>query len=257
MASVLPVGGYGGFRRPYIHRIYPPIKRYRRVPSRSGYGESQSIAAEMKYARKKPRSKRKAIALRKWPTRPFPDVLRCTLSYHVKLHHTTNPRDDNVFSGNSIFRCDVTGAAGQPMLRDQLDAIYTNYRVLSSSICVEIVNSATEGAIVGVLPHPDATAVTTSKQFIEQDRTKYLVIGSDNAHDATGITHYASSKMMFPEVGDKTFDLQAGMAGNPTMEWYWHVFSEDITNAAAQDLYLLVTIAYNTILYVKDMWPVS
>jgi len=231
--------------------LFKSAKRRRIGGKYLGYFGSKNAGKPKSYRKKKPKKERIPRF------KIFPKIMDVCLRYNNAYHYTGNPRQTNIFSGNSIFQCDVTGGAGQPMLHDELEAIYENYQVYASAIEVKVVNSSTEGALIVVLPHNDATAYTNSPRILEQDLAKSIVIGSDNAHDTDGITCHMRTKDLYPGLTGKEIDLHAGMSGNPVIRWYWHLYAEDIPVAAALDLYLNVTIRYYVRLYSKQSWPLS
>jgi len=241
------------YRPPQIQELKGPPMRKRRLPySPSGpYSGYKAFARGRVYGARAYRKKKggqQKYALKRSPFTKVPSIVKYQLAYSTKLHHTTNPRNDNIFTGNAIHECDVTGSTGQPLYHDELEAIYARYRVVSSSIVVQILNSAAEGVCVAVVPTADATALTAQKNACEQARSRYIICGSDNSVDSTSLAHFATSRSLYPGVVTNSSLSQAGMAAGPTLTWYWHVFSESAT-AEAQDCYLYVTIVYNCILF--------
>lgn len=188
----------------------------------------------------------------------MPQVANYKLQFSKRLHFTGNPRQTNRFPGNSLHDMDWTAAAGEEcMYHDQLADIYTRYHVWSSYISVQLINADENGAIVTLFPNGDAVAPTTYDQAAEQHKAKTIVIGSDNAADIQSLYHRAKTADILNHLGKKDDQTNSVFGNNPEYTWLWHLYAENITGAAALDLWILVHIVQNVTVYNTDTLATS
>jgi len=91
---------------------------------------------------------RALVSPSKGPT-PFPDRMRCTLTYsslYISIIANSAAAGRQQFSMNSLFDPDFTGTGAQPEYFDQLGALYNRYRVYGAAIKVVLLPFTTAGA---------------------------------------------------------------------------------------------------------------
>lgn len=177
-----------------------------------------------------------------------PDRMMVCLPYHAApTVSAIGPTSAWVFRGNGIFDPDFTGVGAQPVGYDQWAAIYTRYRVYSSHCEVNVVNpSATEGLQVAVAPATTASVTLSNESFAAKPYVKKAYTGRSTGVDTVTIDNFQSTKKMLgvkdiqysPEYG-------AGIASNPSSQWYWQIQigHQDNANALANTT-MRVTIKY-------------
>lgn len=146
----------------------------------------------------------------------------------------------NVFRANSVFDPDATGTGTQAYLSQWwLKAStlatsgggYNKYRVLGSKFslrCSIQPGAATASNVtVAVLPTTNPTAYGTTHQddVMAGPYVKYRVLGGNT--NGTAIKHYMSTAKVYGDTKQSIKDednYQAVYNGNPTNQWYWHLY---------------------------------
>jgi hypothetical protein len=183
---------------------------------------------------------------------PFvvPDTVYTTLPYvyTAQLNTGSQPYQDQIFRGNSIYDPDYSGAGGQPLGRDEWSNFYQNYRVHSSRISVSFA-SVSGGATqqdVAVVPNTDTSTYNTISRVFETPYETHGALTGVSAKGEITLRNRMTTARIFGvtdtavEVDDQ---FRAAAGANPTNSWYWHVFTSDRGGSEA-NVYITVKINY-------------
>lgn len=160
-----------------------------------------------------------------------------------------------VFSGNSPYDPDVTGVGVQPYGYDQyLNAnLYTVYNCYSSSIKVYFYVEQTYASVrrLHCLLFPFRSATPTVTDISDLRMVPYVKETTyDGANESTRgckISHYKSSRAMFPDVTTRDANFNAAYTTNPGIRWYWILlFHTTDYDDEEIDVYFDVKIKYYT-----------
>lgn len=155
----------------------------------------------------------------------------------------------NVFSVNGLYDPNITGAGHQPHGFDEMNALYNRYNVINTQVRVIFSAQTASGNryCVGVCQTP-GTSLLTNTQYLEgtsawdllpsgsiagETRTLYLAASPGQYF---GIAHPMSEK-----------DIQGTGSGNPTKQFYFHVFAMDEGTANPSAVTATVEIAYTAV----------
>lgn len=156
----------------------------------------------------------------------LPDRFRVTMPYST--YQVFAPAAGAVayytFRGNSVFDPDFTGVGTTAFTYTQLSGLYNRYRVVSSKLFVDAVNTGTT-ALTVVVQATIANAPASATNIIGQ---RHVAEGSISPNGPVAWKHVASAKTHaifgVPESQVMSEDDFAGLTGgNPNNVWYWHV----------------------------------
>lgn len=171
----------------------------------------------------------------------FPNIYVTHLRYNEAWNDTAGAGITYyIYRGNSIFD-PYYGAGGDTVYGyDTISALYGRYKVLSSSIRVEMVNRG--GEPVNVYLYPTYyTAVPTFSTSDAAPNCKRALLNAD-AGKSVVLTHFAKTSDILNVHNDK--DATALMGANPVEPWHWKIYMKNIT-LAALDVFIKVTIRYH------------
>lgn len=196
---------------------------------------------------------------------PVPDVYNCVFTFAENYPALpaigNNFKDQQYYSGNSIFDPDITGATGtQPYYYDQLlgintTGLYTTYNVYASQIEVEAVPSVTNNQVCHIWVIPISSSNVTlpggSATIINPDvypRAKRMTIGTGaNANTVEKITYYLPTyvheNITLERYHGCEEEYSALANTNPAFRSRWLIFVEPV-DQVSQTVYLRVKIKY-------------
>lgn len=143
----------------------------------------------------------------------------------------------NVFSANSGYDPDITGAGGQPRGLDQYFAFYAKAICTSSKITVKgsqtvDTNAGIGSALLGVCLMNKTATETNPKPYIEDPRCSWIQIAGLNSTDQEArLTYGAKSFFDYKDPIDES-DMHFTNAVNASQQAYYHVFAGAITASA-------------------------
>jgi hypothetical protein len=171
-----------------------------------------------------------------------------------------------IFSGNSLFDPDVTGAGGQPLGFDQWAAMYLKYRVLASSIEV---NLATPGAASNaealayfvLTPSNDASAFTTLEAGASQPYAKEWIMNGISGSFMFKPTTSSMETALIMGVSKQSVltddELSALTTASPANQWYWRISGRAADSAATIAVQMTVTVSYLCDFYERNLLGLS
>lgn len=161
-------------------------------------------------------------------------------------------QDTHQFRGNSCYDPDYTGAGVQPYGWDEYTALYGNYQVKASKITVYFQSASSLGSeklTVYLIPTPSATTLATYHDPSDLHRFRNSKSVTVNGHDGTNkykLSHYCTTRKMFPSVSSQDSDYIANTTSNPGIVWYWNVIF-DTSDATLEALIAFdIKITYYT-----------
>lgn len=178
----------------------------------------------------------------------FADMVFAKLSYAEAIG--MNPGTtvfQYAFKGNSIYDPNQTGGGHQPLYHDQYIQVYSKYRVLASSIRVDVINSSGTSALFMVVnPNTTTSGFSTFTELYEQMRSGAPTIVPIAQRISKVIKKYASTRQVCglakSQVYDDTFAAASG--ADPNNVWYWNIFAESTDGTSDVVGTLVVKISY-------------
>jgi len=160
----------------------------------------------------------------------------------------------HVFRGNSLYDPDYSGTGHQPRYFDQLSAIYGKYKVLSSNIVVEVINTAGtggSGAIFAITPNTEIITFTSWQTAAELPKARVSEIVPISSVYPFKLSHSASTTAicgLLPyQVNDEDWSALTG--ANPVQLWYWNVNFAATNPAVNVSVQFRVRITYDAVMY--------
>lgn len=182
----------------------------------------------------------------------FPPQIRRRLVYEDTI--TVNPglfRASYVFRGNSLFDPDYTSTGHQPRYYDTFTEVYEKYRVLGSSIVVEMTNISASGvAHFAVTPLTTVVAATTWHDAAELPNSRVSQLMPVSTRYPFSVSHSCTTKkvcgLMKSENQDEDWASTTG--SNPIQLWYWNINIFDLASTNV-NVGFRVRIIYDCIFY--------
>lgn len=188
----------------------------------------------------------------------IPSTRRVTLRYAIEDYGSVSiAAGDNFavfnFRGNSVFDPEEAVGGHQPRGYDQLTALYSHYKVLSSAINITYSNSAnlTTRPIMGIIAQPASAAtlakrpywgitppelastIGTPPELQEVPRAKVVQTQWPVTNGIFTLKSKAkTSTILNTRITDKS-DLAAASTTNPAAQWYWSIIFGLYTGAPA------------------------
>lgn len=219
----------------------PYRKAAKKAPYRRGKGR-------YKRAPKRKARYNKAV-IDRMPGKGLADMLYVKLSYVDRIDIATmvNAYTPYVFRGNSLFDPDVTGTGHQPLYFDQYSALYSKYRVLGSSLQLDVVNNSGVSALFyAAEANTDVSTITAISTLYEQSRAAAPKLVPIAARITSRMKRYMSTRKVCgltkTQVYDDTF--AAGVTGSPSNVWYWNILFESVDGTTVINGHFMVKIDY-------------
>lgn len=177
----------------------------------------------------------------------MPNKIRTKLKYITGLQLTSTATAANyVYRGNSCFDPDFTGVGSQPGGFDELAAIYSKYRVISSSIkfLARSGTSDTTQPVMGyIIPRPNADTEATYTDTLVEPYVKRALLPNLNAGYMKTISNYATTRKILGRDA-KTFDSAASVTANPSLQWFWTVSADAVLGGMDMDVQGVIELTY-------------
>ncbi len=178
----------------------------------------------------------------------IPDRTLVTLKYTEKIQF--NPAAttyEYVYRGNSINDPNFTGTGGRPVGYNEWQGFYNRYRVIGSSINLDITGST--ATTICVFPSLSSAGVTGYADAVSQPYARWVnVAGSGGFNVRRLFNKIGTSKISGQKILQD--DLYgASFTSDPSAAWYWCLNMD--AGASNVDITCTITIAYTTILYRK------
>lgn len=184
-------------------------------------------------------------------TTGIPDQIYTRLVYEELVSIAPGgPRANYTFRGNSVYDPNYTGAGHQPGYYDILTQIYGRYRVLSSTIRVEVSNtSAATPVLFAIVPDTDPITFTSFQDAAENPRAIVSKMCPVSTRIPYSLKKQMSTKVQLglrgSEINDE--DYSHTSAANPNNMWYWNTFF----TAADQATTFYCSVRFRLVYYVQ------
>lgn len=184
-----------------------------------------------------------------FPGYGFPDELVLSCSYGDNATLTLGSNQTavyNTYSLNNLYDPDQAVGGHQPMLYDQIKAIYTKYTVLGAKITVMFAADQIQGLgpwAVGIesSDHSQISTSSTISTLMEQPGSSCDVIAGDHAR-ASAVATYSPAQLGCTSYDD---DVGANIGTYPNKQWFAHVWaSNQNSSPAASKVNAFVRIEY-------------
>lgn len=177
----------------------------------------------------------------------MPNRIRTKLKYITGLQLTSTATAANyVYRGNSCFDPDFTGTGSQPGGFDELAAIYSKYRVISSSIKL-LARNATDGStepVMGyIIPRPNADTEASYTDTLVEPYVKRALLPNIAGGYMKTISNYATTRKILGRDA-KTFDSAALVTANPSLQWFWTVSADAVLGGVDMNVQGVVELTY-------------
>lgn len=180
----------------------------------------------------------------------LPRSVRVAMPYFTTFQIDTNDTAHNhekVFNLMSVYEPEVGGH--QPYTFDQWMAFFQKFRVygVKFELTVQVEgDTANQGTILMVYDDKDAVDQTVLNTAAERPGTIVRTLGHGaGQRGGTHITKYFSIKKILGHTNIvNDLDLEGSASGNPSLNWYVHVKSFPIPNAAHETVRCSVKLTY-------------
>jgi len=163
----------------------------------------------------------------------FPATLDVTLKYCdvIRVAVAAATTAHQAFRANSIFDPDLTGTGHQPLGRDQLAAMYSEYEVLSSRLRVRVCDRLYTGDSLTAVAWCDDDGTTTGpiSQCMEQPTAQWA---ASSMYQPT-FMEVGASFSEARDFGPGSHEV-SDMGGNPSRQMYLNVALQCATATSAE-----------------------
>lgn len=178
--------------------------------------------------RRRRRNNRSTALTRTLRMNTWPDAFRTQMVYSAynQLDSSAGPAY-YFYTMNDIYDPDKTGTGNQPAWYDTYMTIYTRWKVIKSSIVVEVVPAAGGNPVIlAVVPTDITTGFTDVKAFSENTYAKSRLI----VPGGTSTTKIRNNISVAKKGGYKSIqgqeDLEGFAAVSPAEVYYWGIAAE-------------------------------
>lgn len=237
-------------------RVTPTLQKRRASRRRtSAHGEvKQMIKSSQGRDFHRAACLRALLSPTKGPT-PFPDRMRCTLTYsslYISVIANSAAVGRYQFSMNSLFDPDFTGTGGQPEYFDQLSALYNRYRVYGSAIKVVLLPFNTSGAQVNVptnvvlLPTAQTLASLNVDDVAGLPRAQNRICtGNMDQSNITMVASHSVSEILGVKDVEGADRLQALISASPSEQCLWAIIARTADGTSATSLGISVRLTFD------------
>lgn len=181
----------------------------------------------------------------------FPDSEIATLRYSEEVGITGTTYGQYTFRGNSAFDPNETGVGHQPCYFDQYSAVYSKYKVISSTCRVTASNyNATAAAVVVLSPSSDIVTITSYSIAMEQPyakRTEYMPVSTRMGCQSSVKKRMTTRRILGLSPSQFASEDYSALTGaSPSSIWYWNISAFDISEVSVR---LIVDIDYHILFY--------
>lgn len=177
----------------------------------------------------------------------FPDKMYTKLKYVENIHSTAVGGLENiVYRGNSVYDPQYSAGGHQPLFFDQYIAVYEKYRVIGSSVRLQITNESTQALNVAILPTSTPISLTTFQAVLEQNRSSAIRTVPPSQYLISTQKRYCSTRQATGATKSELYDQDYAGTFNsdPVNLWYWNFYLNSVDNVTAIDARILLTITY-------------
>lgn len=197
---------------------------------------------------------RALLSPQRGPT-PFPDRMRCTLTYsslYISVIANSAAAGRQQFSMNSLFDPDFTGTGAQPEYFDQLAALYNRYRVYGAAIKVVCLPFTTAGAQINVptnvvlVPSAQSLASVNVDDAAGLPRAQNRVVtGNMDQSNVTLVSSHSVSEILGVKDVEGADRLQALITASPSEQCLFSIIARTADGVTATSLGVSVRLTFD------------
>lgn len=186
---------------------------------------------------------------------PFPDRMRCTLTYsslYISVIANSAAAGRQQFSMNSLFDPDFTGTGAQPEYFDQLSALYNRYRVYGAAIKVVCLPFTTAGAQINVptnvvlVPSAQSLASVNVDDAAGLPRAQNRVVtGNMDQSNVTLVAAHSVSEILGVKDVEGADRLQATISASPAEQCLFSIIARTADGTTATSLGVSVRLTFD------------
>lgn len=177
----------------------------------------------------------------------FPKQIVMTHKYSdtIKITSTTSVIQNYLFSCNGMYDPDITGTGHQPMLFDQMTALYNHYCVIGSRIKIKVVPSSsfTKAVHCGIYINDNTSSSPANIGAVAEQPMGKVVQMAPNTTFAKVLTASWSAKKFFGKSPLANTDLQGTSLSNPNEQSYFN-FCVQAFDGGTESVAIDVEISY-------------
>lgn len=183
----------------------------------------------------------------------FTDKFRTILQYNDQMNLAPSANAGQyTYRGNSGFDPDYTSAGHQPRYFDQLAAVYSRYRVFSSTIEVSVINYAgLYSTEVVVIPNTEVVAIPNPGYAKEMPYARTTGLNSIAGTLPSKVKHKMSTSKILGLENREILDLDysALTNANPVSIWYWMIYAYALPTSEDVNVLLAIKITMDIEFY--------
>lgn len=179
-----------------------------------------------------------------------PDKMQIKLRYHEDVTATSiaGAFAEHSYSANSLFDPRQSLGGEQPPGFDEWSAFYNRYRVLSSTIKVELIpltNTLTSMVDCVILPSRSNPSLLTTFDAIRTNTfAKHAICTNLDAGDIKTVANYVNiGKFMGEDIRTQNI-FSALISSDPNTQVFWQIFTTAADGASEHTIRLRITISY-------------
>lgn len=191
-----------------------------------------------------------------------PRELRAKLIYFGEVNYDPNASGIalNVFNASSVYQCDTTGAAGQPMKYDQIITMYPVFTVVGSKITADFMfpSSANNSPYRVGITKRDNGVTDSIDDYMEDESTVYDMIAinaSDVNNRRVRLVNTCSTARFWGRPLTETI-FSGTSTSNPTNSVYYHVWIGEV-DGVQKDIICKVSVRIEYSVLFRDKQAVE
>lgn len=194
------------------------------------------------YQPHKKRRKRRRLVTPRYLRNPFPMIYRTKMRLRFTIEDSTASPGliDRTFRANDLFDPLAGFGASQPPFFDQLAAVYNSYRVIKGAFSVSIDNNLSGTVLAALVPSDQTAAITTMRQACGYPFAKHTMIAASAPHIRVMSSHMNTSTITGQSYIRGNDELSALVSASPAHLWYWHLFTQPVAAAEADQVISIV-----------------
>lgn len=188
-----------------------------------------------------------------------------TIPFKVTSSHAMSPGvaafGSRLFAANGLYDTDITGTGQtQPLGFDQyVGVLFEHYTVIGSRLKLQCFNNSnSEAAIIGVRLSADNTTYSTGAINMQQNRSKYIILGDNDSEPRTLTMNFSPKKFFGKKDIVGSGDFKGSATANPTELGYYIVYVGPVDPiGTVNEAQFVVTIEYLAVLTEPKILAIS
>jgi hypothetical protein len=190
----------------------------------------------------------------------LPDEITVTLRYAEVQEYTASTSHNQIYRGNGPYDPDSTGIGVQPLGFDELSALYSYHRVISSSVDVSYSNLSAANCIVCVIPTIATTTFASREAAMCMPYSKWMIASQLNGVSKSRVQHSMETHAILGlprNVVQMDSSLWGDDSSVPNQQWFWFIFSGSTDQSTAQVGTLTTEVRYRVTFFRRKTLQMS